>query len=624
MRNQARSLVKPKPAIALSAYIIPLVALLGLIAGSALTWPLGYTLAGNWVWTAALVVGGAPLVWQTLRSMLRGHFASDVVAMLAIVTAVAMDEPFAGLLVVLMQSGGQALDDYGFRRASSSLENLVARAPRTARRRSGDQLVDIKVEEVRVGDVLIIRPGELIPVDGRLVSEEAEIDESALTGEPLAHLKKSGDRLMSGSANGGTMFEMQATALSEESQYARIVALVRQAQDDKAPMVRLADRYAVWFTPLTLLICGFGWAITGDPRTMLAVLVVATPCPLILAAPIAVISGINRAAKAGIIVKGGTAIEQVGRAQAVVFDKTGTLTLGSPVVSDVVPLDGIGPTELLRRAGSIEQLSSHLLGQALAQGARSKGLTLPLPEDFREIRGRGVTGVLDGQQVAVGSLKFLATLLDADGLSAMEKASATTAGHSELSALIALDHRPAGLVLFNDELRPGVATLIARLGRLGVKHTVMLTGDGAENAWRVARQAGISEVEAGLLPEEKVRAVHRLQSKYNPLVMVGDGINDAPALAAATVGIAMGAHGTGISAEAADIVLLVDDVTRVGEVIAIGQHTRKIVLQSIGTGIGVSLLLMVTASFGLIPAPVGALCQEALDVVVILNALRAR
>ena len=399
-------------------YPVPLIALLGLITGS-IAWLLGQSEAANWVWFAVLVVAGAPLVWQTLRGMLRGEFASDVVAMLAIVTAVVMFEPFAGLLVTLMQSGGEALDDYGFRRASSSLEALIARAPRTARRRSGDSLEDIAAGDVLVSDVLVVRPGELVPVDGIMLSEEADVSESALTGEPLAHTKKQGDNLMSGSVNGSSMFEMRATAVSEESQYARIVALVRKAQGDKAPIVRLADRFAVWFTPLTLLMCSFGWWYTGDPKTILAVLVVATPCPLILAAPIAVISGINRAAREGIIVKGGTAIEQVGRAQAVIFDKTGTLTLGSPVVSQVISLNGLASNELLRRAASVEQLSSHLLGQAMAEGAVSQGLLLSVPEDFVEVSGRGVTGLLDGQQITVGSLKYVAGFMSEDRVCAL-------------------------------------------------------------------------------------------------------------------------------------------------------------------------------------------------------------
>jgi heavy metal translocating P-type ATPase len=589
-----------------------------------MTWLLGQPEPANWLWFGTLIVAGAPLVWQTLRGMLRGKFASDVVAMLAIVTAVVMYEPFAGVLVTLMQSGGEAMDDFGFRRASSSLEALIARAPRTARRKSGDSLEDIAAGDVLVGDVLVVRPGELVPVDGTMLSEEADVDESALTGEPLAHAKKQGDSLMSGSVNGNTMFEMRATAVSEESQYARIVALVRKAQGDRAPIVRLADRFAVWFTPLTLLMCGFGWWYTGDAKTILAVLVVATPCPLILAAPIAVISGINRAAREGIIVKGGTAIEQVGQAQAVVFDKTGTLTIGSPVVSQVVSLNGLDSNELLRRAASVEQLSSHLLGQAMAEGAVSQGLLLSLPDEFVEVPGRGVTGKLDGQQITVGSLKYVADSMSEDKSCILKTATAQVTEGTELSALVSIDNEPAGIVLFSDEIRERVPAMMKRLRRLGVKHLVMLTGDRLDNAKRVAEQAGIEEVVADLLPQEKVLAVQRLQTKYKPLVMVGDGINDAPALAAATVGIAMGARGTGISAEAADIVLLVDDVTKVGSIIAIGQRTRGIVLQSIGIGLGVSLVLMLIASLGFIPAPIGALLQEGLDVFVILNALRAR
>ncbi len=604
----------------LKANPVPFVALLGLAGGSILTWLLSLPEAGNWVWTGTLILGGAPLVWRTVRGMLRGEFASDVVAMLAIVTAVVMVEPFAGLLVTLMQSGGEALENYGFRRASSSLEILIARAPRRARRKIDDHLEEIAVEEVRIDDLLVVRLGELIPVDGTLLSEEAEIDESAVTGEPLARPRKMGDRLLSGSVNGGGAFEMRATAVSEESQYARIVALVRQAQEDKAPIVRLADRFAVWFTPLTLIICGFGWAVTGDPRTILAVLVVATPCPLILAAPIAIISGINRAAHAGIIVKGGKAIEQIGRAQAIVFDKTGTLTLGSPVMSEVVALNSIGPNQVLLAAASVEQLSSHVLGQAITNGAKSRGLALSMPRQVTEVSGKGVVGHLDGHEVVVGSPRFLSEFLkDGD-----PKATGCVPCNNELSAMVAVDHKLVGVVTFDDQLRPGVPQLMERLDRLGVRHTVMLTGDRLDNAQRVAKMAGVQEIEAELLPEEKVAALRRLQARYEPLVMVGDGINDAPALASATVGVAMGAHGTGISAEAADIVLLVDDVSKVGEIVAIGQHTRKIVLQSIGVGIGVSLVLMLIASFGLIPAPVGALCQEALDVVVILNALRAR
>jgi heavy metal translocating P-type ATPase len=608
----------------LKAYPIPVFALLGLAAGVGLQWGLGRPDYAHWTWMATLVIGGAPLVWTTVRGMLRGQFASDVVAMLAIVAAVGMNEPFAGVLVVLMQSGGEALDAYAFRRASSSLETLLARAPRRARRKQGNHLEEIDVDAVVVGDELAVRPGELIPVDGTLLTAEAEVDESALTGEPLPRSKQAGDGLLSGSVNTGGAFEMRADAESSQSQYARIVALVRQAQEEKAPIVRLADRYAVWFTPLTLVMCGVGWAITGDPRTILAVLVVATPCPLILAAPIAVLSGINRAAHAGIIVKGGVAIEQIGRAQAVVFDKTGTLTYGSPTVERVVPLDGLAPQDVLHKAASVEQLSSHLLGRTMAQAAQAQHGPLPLPDHFEEVPGRGVVGRLDGEHILVGSPQFLRERLGDDRMVALAHEGGAHAGATQLAAFVAIDHRPAGVVLFSDQLRPGVPDMIARLRALGVQRTVMLTGDRLASARPVAEAAGVDDVAADLLPDDKVAALTDLMTRYDPVVMVGDGINDAPALATATVGVAMGAHGTAISAEAADVVLLVDDVTRVGDAVAIGQRTRRIALQSIYIGIGVSFVLMVIAAFGYIPAPIGALFQEVLDVVVILNALRAR
>ncbi|MBA3872977.1 MAG: HAD-IC family P-type ATPase, partial [Anaerolineae bacterium] len=294
---------------------IPFVALIGLISGAIARFGAGRTDVSDIIWLVTLVIGGAPVVYETIKGMLHGNFASDVVAMLAIITAILTQEYFAGVIIVLMQSGGEALENYSLRRASSSLEKLLARAPRIAHRLSGSQIEDIQVEQVQIGNTLVVRPGDLIPVDGKLLSERGEIDEAALTGEPLSAPKKMGEALLSGSVNAGDAFEMEATHLSVDSKYAKIVELVRKAQEEKPPLQRLADRYAVWFTPVTLVMCALGWLITGNPHTILSVLVVATPCPLILAVPVAIISGINRAASFGIIVKGGTAIEQIGRAQ---------------------------------------------------------------------------------------------------------------------------------------------------------------------------------------------------------------------------------------------------------------------------------------------------------------------
>ncbi|HEX6291965.1 MAG TPA: heavy metal translocating P-type ATPase [Herpetosiphonaceae bacterium] len=612
MHHKLRTFMRDNP--------IPFIALLGLLGGVIARWGVGQPQIASWIWMATLALGGAPLVWETLRGMLRGQFASDVVAMLAISTAVVMGEYFAGIVIVLMQSGGEALENYALRRASSSLDRLLARAPRVATRKTDEGLQEIDVAEVCVGDTLIVRPGDLIPVDGSLLSERADIDEAALTGEALAEGKQPGDRLLSGSVNVGSAFEMRADKLSEESQYAKIVQLVRKAQEEKPAIQRLADRYAVWFTPLTLAMCGVAWALTGDPRTILSVLVVATPCPLILATPIAIIGGINRAAEAGIIVKGGVAIEQIGQARTVVFDKTGTLTYGTPVIERVVPFNGVAPDGLLYKAGSVEQLSSHVLGRILAQTAQEQCGSLALPTNFRETPGRGVEGEIEGQHVMVGSPRFLAERLGTGELRASDKAGF---GHG-LTALIAIDRQPAGAIQFNDQIRPGVPELMHRLRELGVRRTVMLTGDHVENAEVIARAAGIDQSQANLLPQDKVAALEALKQRSALIVMVGDGINDAPALATATVGVALGAHGTGISAEAADIVLLVDDVTKVGDAVAIGQRMLRIAKQSIYVGLGLSFACMVVASFGLIPPTIGALLQEAIDVAVILNALRAR
>ena len=619
------------------ANLLPLLALLGLVSGAIARFGFQQGALADWIWLAVLIGCGTPVVWQTLRGMLRGEFAADVVAMLAIVTAVIMHEYFAGVIIVIMQTGGEALETYSLRRASSSLSGLLARAPSKAFRKEAGQMTEISVDAVAIGDALVVRANDLIPVDGILLSALAEVDEAALTGEPLARAKQRGDQLLSGSVNVGDAFDMRAAKRSTDSQYARIVELVRKAQAEKPPLQRLADKYAVWLTPVTLLICALGWWITGDAQTILAVLVVATPCPLILAVPVAVISGINRAAQAGIIVKGGTAIEQIGHATAVVFDKTGTLTVGMPVFTQLVRFDepaarhtkgangaipngtpSLDQAELLRLAGSVEQLSTHLLGRTLATAAQQQFGALALPDHFREIPGKGIAAEIAGRQLLVGSPAFLLEQTK----QAVPSQPAPTA--DDLVTYIAVDGVAQGMAFFDDQLRPGVPALIKRLRTLGIQQTVMLTGDNAKHAAVIGRQAGIDQVMANLLPEDKVRVVEQLKLTYPTVAMVGDGINDAPALATATVGIAMGAHGTGISAEAADIVLLVDDVSKVADAVAIGQRMVRIAKQSIFIGLGLSLSLMVLAAFGLIAPTVGALLQEAVDAAVILNALRAR
>ena len=565
------------------------------------------------VFLIALVAGGLPLVWQTLRSVLRGRFAADIVASLAIVTALLLGQYFAGVVIVLMQSGGEALEAYAMQRASSSLELLLARAPRIAQRQRADIVEEIPVDRVVVGDMLLVRPGDLVPVDGEVISGTSTIDQSAITGEPQPLRAVAGTALLSGSVNLEGALRMRALRPSSQSQYQRIVQLVERARAQKAPIQRLADRFAVWFTPFTLAMCGVAWLLTGSATNVLAVLVVATPCPLILATPVAVIAAISRAAQIGVIVKHGVAIEQLGRARAVVFDKTGTLTLGHPTVAHVEALNGIEAHEVLRLAAAVERQSSHHLGRAIVEAGPVR---LPDITNFAEDPGRGVSGRVEGHVVHVGSPGFLR----AHGVAVQPH---TDAGE-ETETHVAIDGRLSGTIQFADRLRHQVPALLRQLAVLGVHDTVMLTGDREAPAEQIAAQAGIRTVRANLLPGDKVAAVRELAQRQGAVVMIGDGINDAPALAAATVGVAMGAHGTAISAEAADVVLLVDDIARVGDAMIISRRMRHIALQSIIAGLGISAVLMVIASFGYITPAAGAVMQEALDAAVILNALRVR
>lgn len=654
---------------------------MGLLLG-AIYYVLNQSVTGQWIWFLTLIIGGIPVVWGTIKGMIHRHFASDIVAMLAIIAAILTNEALPGVVIVIMQTGGKALEDYAFRRASSSLDELMARSPRIAYRKMreinddddegiGDQsLEEIKVTDVRIGDLLVVRAGDLIPVDGTIISGRAQIDESALTGEPLPKNKDVSDDVFSGTINaGGNAFEILASKVSEDSQYAKIVQLVRKAQEEKAPIQRLADRYALWFTPITLAISGFGWLVTQNPQTILSVLVVATPCSLIFATPVAIMSGINRCAKIGIIIKTGAAIEQIGKSQAVVFDKTGTITYGSPIVEDIVVLTKDGKIrqeeddnnsinnnnsntiltsnnnnasdDLLLKAAGIEQMSSHPAARVIVQKAKEKlgSSLLSTPRNFHEIAGAGVEGDINGEHIIVGSqslfenndnkkyhgqrqqqqqqseLEFDKELL----LNTIKKR-----GEGKMIAFIGINNILVGAIILGDKIRLGVNVMMQRLQKLGVKETVMLTGDSFDSAKVIAKQAAITNFEFNLLPEQKVLAIKKLKERYKNIVMVGDGINDAPALAAATVGVAMGAKGTAISAEAADMVLLVDDVTKVADVLEIGQRTIQIAKQSIYFGLGVSFILMIVASFGLIPPTIGALLQEILDVGVILNALRAR
>ncbi|HEU4647497.1 MAG TPA: heavy metal translocating P-type ATPase [Gemmatimonadales bacterium] len=562
---------------------------------------------------------GAPIVWGTLRGLAARRFAADFVAMLAIVLAVALREPLPGLIIVLMQSGGEALERYAHGRASKAVQELEAAAPRIAHRVTPDGTEDVPAEAVAVGDLLLVRPGELVPCDSVVVSGRSHVDTAHLTGEPIPVRAEAGARLSSGSHNLEGPLTVRATALARESQYARIVDLVRDAQSSKAPLQRLADHYAVWFTPFTLGACLVAYLASHDPTRVLAVLVVATPCPLLLATPVAVVGGINRAARRQVIFRHGTALEQLGRVTVGVFDKTGTLTIGRPRVARVIAAPPFTEAQLLRLAAAVEHGSGHLLARTLVEEAIARGIPIADAHNVVETPGQGVVGEVEGRAVAVGGWAFV--------VHRSPRAEAALAGVQSdgpgLRAYVTVEGRGAGIVEYADALRPGLRAFFDELHRLGVRRTVLLSGDAQANADAVGRAMGIDEVQGDLTPEAKVARVQSLMKAGERVLMVGDGTNDAPALSTATVGIAIASGGGGITAEAADAVVLTDDPTRVAEAIAISRRTMRIAKQSIGTGLGLSGVAMVVAAAGYIPPTAGAVLQELIDVAVILNALRS-
>ncbi len=574
-----------------------------------------------------VLAGGAagvlvPLTWDVLRTLARRDVGVDAIALVAIGGALALEQWAAGAVVALMMSGGNALEEFAAGRARRELTALVERAPRTASlRRPGGKIEQVPVEQVGVGDSLVVRAGEVVPVDGVVASDEAVIDESSLTGEPLPVVHGRGARIRSGTANAGEAFELRALRPAAESAYAAVVRLVQAAESQKAPFVRLADRYAMAFLPLTVVIAGLAWGLSGDPVRALAVFVVATPCPLILAAPIAFVAGISRAARAGVIVKGGGVIEQLGEARTVLLDKTGTLTLGSPAIEHVLTSDGMLPDELVRLAASLDQLSAHPLAEALVREALARRLDLAFPERVEEEPGRGISGLVESRQVSVGS----ETWLRARGFEPAGPLWDTGAYPGQATIAVAVDGSRAGAIVMGDQVREDAPELVRQLRAAGIRHVAMVTGDRADVGDAVGRRLGLDRVYSELSPEEKLGIVRSMQSRpdLSPVVMVGDGINDAPALTLADVGIAMGSAGATVSSETADAVIVVDRIDRVAEAVRIGRRSLGIARQSVLVGIALSVAAMGFAAVGLIVPIAGALLQEGIDVAVILNALRA-
>jgi heavy metal translocating P-type ATPase len=598
--------------------LIPSLTLIFLIVGGALAvFPDRVT--AHQVWTLGVILLGAPIVFETLRNALKGRFATDVVASLSIIGSVALDQPLAGLVIVLMQSGGEALERYAEGRASAAVRALEEAAPRIAHRVDGERVTDIPVTDIVVGEDLLVRPGELIPCDGIIVGGESELDTSSLTGEPVPVVARPGVGVMSGTTNGFGPLRIRATALAAESQYARIVELVRTAQASKAPLQRLADKYAVWFTPITLALCAVVVGVTHDWIRALSILVVATPCPLILATPVAIVGGINRAARRNIIIRPGRAHQQMSSAKVAVFDKTGTITIGKPRVTAVHVARGFSRDDVMRWAASVEQGSSHLLARVLVEAAEANGIHPIAAERHTEAPGQGVYGIVDGHEIRVGARAYVLPHCDGGVIDAAELE------HSDatLRAYVAVDQRLAAVVEYADEIRADLPRVLAALRDFGFTRTVLLSGDHAPIARAVAERAGIPETYGDLLPTAKAEFIERLRAENGVVMMVGDGVNDAPALSAADAGVALAGHGGGVTTEAADVIILIDSLDRVADALGISRRTMAIARQSIRVGLGLSGLFMIVAAFGVLPPVIGAGVQEVIDVAVILNALRS-
>jgi len=592
--------------------------IVGITVGAGL-WIAGAHDGAKLAWAVTTVIGGIPLVVDVVRSIARREPSVDFIALLAIIVSLWLDEYLAGAVIALMLSTGQALESYADRRAHRELSALLERAPQLVHRYEDGDLRTRPIGEVGLGDRLFVKTGEVVPVDG-VLEGGAVLDESALTGESRPIERPRGDLVRSGALNAGAGFDLHATSTAADSTYAGIVRLVEEAERQKAPAVRLADRYALIFVPVTLVIAGAAWAISGDPIRLLSVLVVATPCPLILAVPIAVVAGISRAAKRGIIVKGGGALETLARGKTLLFDKTGTLTSGIPQLADVETFGAVDTDELLRLAASRDQVSPHVLATAIVRAARERDLELSFPEDVEERYGAGIAGVVDGRKVSLGKAGFVTG--DGPLPRRAREVRRRTMMDGSSSVFVGVDGEVAGALVIDDPIRPDTPRVIRALRRAGIERVVMVTGDHPDVAESVGAALGVDRILSERAPDEKVEAV-KAEREHGIVVMVGDGLNDAPALAAADVGVAMGARGATASSEAADVVLVVDRLDRLVEAIAIARRSRGIAVESVAIGMGLAFAFMGAAAIGLFGPIAGALIQEGIDVMSILNSLRA-
>lgn len=566
----------------------------------------------------ALALGGIPLLVGLGRELLRRNFSSDLLAGISIVTSVILGEYLAGTLVVLMLSGGQALESYAVGRASSALSALAKRLPAVAHQRKsggGQDTEDIPLASVEPGDELVVFPHQACPVDGIVIEGRSTMDESYLTGEPYRLSKTVGASVLSGAVNGDGVLTIRAERRAVDSRYARIMEVMRESEQRRPALRRLGDQLGAYYTPLAVGLAVITWVVTGDSRRFLAVMVVATPCPLLIAIPVAIIGSVSLAARRGIIIKDPAALETIATCRTAIFDKTGTLTYGEPEVTEVHVADGFTPAEVLTAVASLERYSRHPLSAAIL--ARAKADNTPTAEAVAvsERPGEGLRGTIDGREALVTSRKALAQT-DPTGVAALP------AQEGGLECVVALNGRTAGLIRFRDEPRADGRSFVSHLGpQHGFTRVMLVSGDRESEVRYLASKVGITEVHASQSPEQKLALVKEETSRA-PTIFMGDGINDAPALTAATVGIAFG-QASDVTAEAAGVVIMDNSLGRVDELLHIGRRMRAIALQSAIGGMALSVVGMGLAAFGYLPPVTGAIAQELIDVFAVLNALRA-
>lgn len=589
-----------------------------LLAGGGV-WLLGAARAADVLWGAGTLLGLAFAIGWTIAAIRRRQLSVDIIALLALAGALVVGEWFAGAMITVMLATGVLLEARAGARARRELSLLVERAPRTARLQVDGQVVEVPIGEVAKGDRILVGTGEVVPVDGRLMTVGV-LDEAALTGESLPVERPIGDEVRSGVVNAGSPFNLIATSVAAESTYAGVVRLVEQAQASSAPFVRAADRIAIVFVPFTLLLAGVAWALSGDPVRAVAVLVVATPCPLLLAAPIAIMSGLSRAAHIGVVIKGGGALERLAAGRVMLFDKTGTLTQGQPTLAHVVPAgDHIDPDEILRLAASLDQVSPHVLASSIVTGATRRGLKLEMPENVHEEHGYGLRGSVGAHEVRVGKAAWIVGDVQPTWVRQVRRRADLD---GSLTVFVAVDGEPAGAFLLEDPIRPDAPRMVRALREVGITRVILVTGDRADIADTVGRIVGVDTVLADCDPADKLAAIEREEAQGST-IMVGDGVNDAPALAAAGVGVALAARGATASSEAADVVLTVDRLDALADAILVARRSKRIAVQAVVVGMGLSLVAMVAAAVGLLPPAIGAVTQEVIDVLAIGIALRA-